>query len=244
MHIQPKAPIPRAQGTYRLPVMLLGNETDEDLTFVKAMTYFEPHSNMREGDLAYLIKCPLPLRQQLQQQERLIPLIWKVRFVVSAWAFDLHKLAHTYPQRVAGVDHAIAMMADGRHHRAVIYAHAMPHGQWPDTACWFAENQLRKVSLREPVQEWPIILQEAKAPFIGYDTERIVRPFVFELAPDMYKSGENVGKPFEHEEATIHTACLLGMEPLLLGELSQGVDPRYIGDPRLWDPDHDILKGK
>ncbi len=240
-----------SKSEYRLPIEIVDPNglTLEDAEFLDAMMEYEPHTNLRPGDLAYLTECPPYLRSKLRLEGRLVPLMWKVRFIVSAWAHELHNMAHAIPDRIVGVDHAFALVEESsldpkRYNHAVIYAHAMPHGQWPDTSCWFPNRCFRKVVVRDPNHDWPVVLDEAKAPFLGYDTDRIMRPFVWQMAPDLYRDGENVGKPFAHEEAAIHTACLLGMEPLLLGDLSSGVDPYYVGSPRALDPDHDIFQGK
>ncbi len=247
----PGTVIPK-RGEYRLPVEIVdpGGLTEDDAEFLDVMMEYEPETQLSTGDMAYLMECPPHVRSKLKLQDRKVPLMWKVRFIVSAWAFELHNMAHSIPDRLYGVDHAYSVVESEscldpkRYNNAVIYAHAMPHGLWPDTAFWFPNRCLKKVVVRDPNREWELVLDEAKAPFVGYDTDSFMRPFVWSIAPDLYGDGDNIGKPLQHEEAAIHTACILGMEDLLLGDLSEGVDPYYIGAPRVLDPEHDIFGGK
>lgn len=249
---------------YGLPINIVDPKgmTPDDDDLLRVMGEHQPKTKLKEGDLVYLTECPPALRMRMK--DRMIPLVWKVRFIVSSWTFELHQLAHSFPDRILGLDHAIHMidshstLAPNRYTRPVIYAHAMPHGKWPDTAYWFREYRmepnrygemqrntlLKKVAVRDPNVEWSQVLDEAQAPFMGYDLDEINRPYVLDMAPDLYGDGENLGRPLPHEEAAIHTACLLGMESLLLGELSDGVDPYYLGGPGLVDPEHDIFRGK
>lgn len=256
---KPSVLIPK-RDEYRLPVQIVDPRgmTENDADFLEVMMEHQPRSSLKPGDVVLLRECPQGLR--LRMQPRMIPLLWKVRFVVSSWTFELHQLAHAYPDKIMGIDHAVSMVeatstVKPEHYtRPVVYAHAMPHGKWPDTAYWFREyfvkrvwdpniedfrtkrvKALQKINVRDPAIDWPTVLDEAKAPFLGYDVDEIVRPYVFDMAPDLYKNGENIGKPLPHEEAAIHTACLLGFEAPLLGDLSTGVDPHFVGSPRLVD---------
>jgi len=248
----PQAAVDRSGSGYGLPVEILDwdSMTLEDEELLDALNEYQPNTNLKAGDLAYLQRCPPSLKDRLKLQGRLVPLVWKVRFVVSAWAFNLHNVAHSYPNKIVGIDHAVSLLEqegslrESQFDHPVIYAHAMPHGLWPDTAHWFPGASLRKVVVRDTNPEWPVVLDEAKAPFVGYDTDRILRPFVWKMAPDLYASGENLGQPLPSEEAAIHTACLLGMETMLLGDLSRGVDPYYVGNPHVVDPHHDLFGKK
>jgi hypothetical protein len=241
------------RGDYTLPLNIIDPSglTPSDGEFIDLMLEHQPKTSLKEGDIVKLKEVPPYVRSRLNMQRRLIPVFWKVRFIVSAWAFEVHNLAHHYPDSVAGIDHAVAMLEsqgqlpEDRYTKAVVYAHAMPHGMWPDTAFWFPRRVLKKVTFREMNPGWPTVLDEAKAPFVGYDDEQIARPFIFDMAPDLYGDGENIGKPFEHEEETVHTMCLLGMEPFLLGDYADGVDPYYFSERKpLIDPEHDIFEKK
>ena len=241
---------PTREHEYRLPMHILSPQsfTEEDGEFLDAMREYDPATNLKPGDVVRILEVPPYLRNKLRFERRLVPVFWKVRFVVSAWAFELHNMAHALPTRFAGIDHAVNMMEvesklEERHYqKPFVYAHAMPHGKWPDTAAWFPGRVLRKATVREANPGWDMVLDEAKAPFLGYDEEALLRPFVLPLAPDLYGDGENIGKPFNHEEATIHTMCLLGMEDFLLGDHANGVDPRFIESQTrpIIDPYHDI----
>lgn len=230
---------------YRLPVKILNSYglTTVEEELVTAMEEHTPDTKFRPGDLAYLLHAPDYVRIKFET----VPRFWKVRFVVSQWAHELHQMAHADPERVMGVDHAVALLeaqgslTERNYNRPWIYAHGYPHGRYPDTASWFPERALRRVMLRENNQEWETILDEAKAPFLGY--EDMAAGFAFDLAPDLYAKGENLGRPFYHEEDTFHTACLLGMEEPMM----KPVDPYIVGsefDKGPLDPDHDFLASR
>lgn len=198
---------------------------DEDL--IQALDAYPPKTRFKPGDIASIIDAP----EYLLARRRMLPRYWQIRFVVSAWAYELMRLRHNNQGiTIYGLDHAAALIEERRgllpqrYARPIIYAHGFPHGAYPDTACWFAERCLRKLPLRGPTENWELILDEAKAPFLGYNGELLAAPFTFDIAPDLYSSGENLGSPFIFEETAFHTASLLGMEQRMLS----AVDPRFI----------------
>ncbi len=238
-----KDPFKRPTTGYRVPIVVL-NElglTAEEAELVQAMNEHAPETQFRDGDLVYLKRCP----PRLRMQREMIPRFWKVRWVISTWAYEVHALVHN-PElagNISGIDHIVALMEaqpsyeERRNKRSMIYAHAFPHGLYPDTAMWFTESCFRKATLTEICQTWPQVLDEAKAPFYGYDRDALLANFALDMAPDYYRDGEAIGRPFDSEEATFHTAALLGMEELMMTP----VDPWAIGDPHDLDPEHDIF---
>lgn len=234
-----------------VPVEIIdpGRFSERETELVDALCASAPDTELKRGDLAYLTNCPAHVRRHLEATGRLIPLIWKVRFVVSLWAYEAHNLVQRCGEEI-GLDRLVSLL-DAHAPAAlqapdmpVVYAHGFPHGQWPDSAIWMPGDALRKIAIKDPNVRWPEILDEAGAPFHGYDPSQYRRGFVWQLAPDQYREGENIGKPMFSEEETVHTACLLGMEQLVLGALSEGADPYYVGDPKIIDPDDDIFKGR
>lgn len=229
----------KRNNDYKLPIQVIDHLSPTDEELIVALDQFSPSTRFKPGDLAALHEIPPFLRLRYDA----FPRFWKVRFVLSTWAHEMFKFYLERPGLIRGFDQAVAIM-EANHHQVpiscyrtpMVYAHAYPHGQYPDSAAWLPERCLRKVQLREQNAEWPIILDEAKAPLVGYDLNVITTPFVFDLAPDNYKTGECLGRPFSHEEATFHTACLLGLEELMV----RPAGVHEIGDPRSIDPDHDI----
>ena len=231
--------LPHTGRVADLPVQILDPDslTMADEEMLAAMAEYVPNTKFKPGDLAYLTEAPPYLRSM----RRLLPRVWQVRFIISKWAHELMQLSHAYSVR--GVDHAIALLDKqhfdpNKYDQPVLYVHGYPHGLYPDSAAWVPERILRRVTLREQNQAWNTILDEAKAPFVGYDCHHLAAPYIFDQAPDMYSNGENLGKPFSFEEATTHTAALLGMEEVLF----KPVDPFQINSKRAIDPEHDIFK--
>lgn len=239
-------PFKRPKKDYQLPVVILNDLglTQEEGELLQAMQEYEPETDLRPGDLVYLKRCPPGLRMK----RATVPRFWKIRWVVSKFQYEAHALVHdpVIGGRISGIDHIVALMEsqpgynESSNNRALVYAHAFPHGNYPDTASWFTETCFRKVTLHEHCQLWPHVLEEAKAPFYGINTEGLIANFSLDFAPDFYSDGEGVGAPFESEEATFHTAALLGMEELMM----RPVEPWSIGDPYDLDPEHDVFVGQ
>jgi len=218
---------------YELPIHVLDSKglTSADEEILLAMSEYPPKTNLKKGDLVYLTE-PTPYTRV---NARLgIPRLWQIRLVISAWTFELHRIAQDPYVRPAGIDYAISVLESQNFPRRkwqtpIIYAHGYPHGRWPDTASWFPERVLRRVTFREATQPWETILDEAKAPFRGYDASQLIVPYTFDLAPDMYSDGENIGGPFSFEHNTAHTIALLGGEEILFRPMKE------------LDRDHDIF---
>lgn len=232
--------LPNTGRMTELPITFIDPRsiTLSDEEMLVAMSEHMPNTKFRPGDLGYLAEAPPYLRNT----RKLLPRIWQVRFVVSRWQFELMRLLHSHPS-ILGVDHAIALLeqqgfSPASYRKPVLYCHAFPHGMYPDSAAWMPDRVLKKITFRENNQEWPTILDEAKAPFVGYDDKGLIVPYTYDLAPDLYSNGENLGRPFSFEEATVHTAALLGMEEVLC----RPVDPYYINHSYTVDPAHDIFK--
>lgn len=241
--------LPRTNQNPDLPITIVdpNSLTIADEEMLLAMVEHPPKTDFRPGDLGYLTEAPPYLRNT----KKLIPRMWQVRFIISAWQYELMTLVQSQPT-VHGIDHAIALLeqqgfAPSKYRRPVLYCHAFPHGLYPDSAAWMPETVyrdgawrplLRKVVFREHNQQWQSILDEAKAPFVGYDGSNLMVPYIYDVAPDLYSDGENLGRPFSFEEATVHTAALLGMEEVLF----RPVDPYYINNDHVVDPAHDIFK--
>lgn len=229
---------------YELPIHILDpNAIDEaDEEFLYAMADYAPNTKLKPGDLAYLTEATPFLRMRGE----LLPRFWQIRFVISSWTYELFRLAHS-PERLESeglmLDRAIAMLDEQkfsptRYEKPVIYAHAFPHGLYPDSATWFPEWVLKRVSLRENNQHWERILEEARAPYAGYANRNLIAPYTLDLAPDLYKDGSNVGRPFSFEDATTHTLALLGGEEPMFRPVSAD----ELNNSRVLDPRHDMFR--
>jgi hypothetical protein len=231
--------LPKQGQSTELPITILDKNslTQNDEEMLVAMSEHPPKTDFRPGDLGYLVEA-VPY---LKNTSKMIPRIWQVRFIISQWQHELMRLVHSEP--VAGIDHAAALLesrgfAPANYRKPILYCHAFPHGLYPDSAAWMPVRALRRLTFRENNQQWESILDEAKAPYIGYDPTNLIAPYIYDLAPSMYADGENLGHPFSFEEATVHTAALLGMEEVMF----KPVDAYYISSPYAIDPMHDIFK--
>lgn len=224
--------LPNTGKNAELPIMIFDPKamTEEDEELIVAMDEYPPSTKFRAGDLGYLVRMPQYLKH------RTVARVWQVRFIISRWQYELMRLVNTLPVR--GIDHAITLLdqqgfMDQEYRKPILYCHAFPHGMNPDSAAWMPETSLRRWSLREYNQEWETILAEAHAPYQGYDTKHLLTPYTYDLAPDLYGNGENLGRPFSFEEATVHTAALLGMEEVMF---------RPKPEHYRIDPEHDIFE--
>jgi hypothetical protein len=188
--------------------------SEDDIATISAMDAHPPRTKFKPGDLAYLRS--VPQRLAFLKGDRGIPQFWEIRFVVSLWAYELMLAVHSAPYLgFAGALERIHVPPN-EYSRPMIYAHGFPHGMNPDSATWFNEPDLRRVKIRQDTQDWRTVLDCARAPFHGIDTDNLCAPFIWDIAPDCYNSGENIGSPFSYEEATMHTASLLGLESALV----------------------------
>jgi hypothetical protein len=231
--------------TTDLPINIIDPRamTEADANMIAAMAEHPPHTKFKAGDLCYITEATPYQRHS----SRLIPRMWQIRFIISAWQHELMRLVHSHNLgTIQGIDHAVALLEQQgfyatKYTRPIMYCHAFPHGIYPDSAAWIHERNLKLIPFRELNQPWTNILDEARAPFMGYDSKGLVAPYTYDLAPDLYKNGENLDRPFSFEEATVHTAALLGLEEIMF----RPVDPYYLGpngDVCVEDRFRDILK--
>ncbi len=210
--------ITRPPKVYTAPIRILDPTSvryqDEELLL--AFDEYPPKTKFKPGDLAIIQDVPEYLALRCTD----IPNIWQIRFVISTWMFELMRLVHS--DDPVGIDHAVCLLEERfgltpeRYFRPVIYAHGFPHGLNPDSATWFPERALRRIALRSSNEDWPVILDAARAPLLGYDESRMIAPYNFDVAPDLYANGESLGRPFHFEEAAVHSAALLGLEEALM----------------------------
>ncbi len=239
---EPKIVCP-ADPNYELPISIVDPKeiTPEDEELLQAMAQHRPKTKFKPGDLAYLTEIPFQLRRS---RGLALPRIWKVRFAISAWAYELMCVAmeHGGYGTKLGMDRAIALLErthfdESKARNPMLYAHGYPHGIYPSTAAWLPARALRPLTFREPNVAWRTVIEEANAPYYGYDSDKLPIPFYFSVAPDDYSTGQNIGHPFLHEEAVTHAACTLGLEEHLFVPIIIGASKK----PRPLDQDHDVF---
>ena len=226
---------------YELPVVLIDHRsvTPQDEEMLQLLAEHPPHSRFKRGDIA-LLHGDIPHKMRLRMER--IPRAWEVRFVVSRWAMELMLTLHSQIQ-VGGADHLRAIieshggLSAPKYSEPILYCHGYPHGMYPNTTAYLREWNVKRLTVRDPVQPWRHIVEEAGAQFYGYDSSQLVRPYNFELAPDDYSKGASLKHPFQHEEPNVEMLCLSGLEEYLF-------DPIIIGQKRrvkTLDEDHDIF---
>jgi hypothetical protein len=201
-----------ANKPHELRIKLLNphGATPEDTAIIETLASVPPKTKFQPGDLALLIEVPKHL-----QHVELVPRMWEVRFVVSRYQFEFHRLLH----QTGGMhDFAIAQIEAARRlprnrwADPVVYAHAFPHGEWPSSAEWFPGHCLQRLTMRAPTEEWEPILDEFSSPFVGYDPSMFGAGVVLDLAPDIYGDQRNRKRPLVFEEDAFHRVCLFGLE--------------------------------
>lgn len=221
-------------NNYQLPVSIVGGTglTMQDEELLQTMAEYSPRTKFKPGDYAWLQEVPY----HLKRRHETLPQIWEIRFVVSAWAYELMMTRH-HNGAPMGMDRAIHLVSEMRglkehqYRSPMIYAHGACHGTHPNTAAWLPERVLRKLVFRSPRVTWPEVVEEAGAWFQGYDPDKLAAPFVFSMAPDDYSHGKNIGKPMLHEESTVHAACCAGLEEALMVPLIVKSNKRAAIDP-------------
>lgn len=226
-------------GDYRLPITVVDADlmTHNDLTAIDAMRAVMPATRLREGAIVRPIDDRVksvrgrPLgyywglwrynRERLASVGAPIPQLWKVRHVLSSWAYGIIGLLQE-GEVIHGTDHAAAMLdttGEEDWGSAMVYAHGWPGAFNPNTACWWDPDVLRVVPLKDfNTEVWPTILDESHTHFRGYPS--VSGNLAIDLAPDAYGLGQRLKNPFKHEEEGVHTACLLGYEEALMVPLS------------------------
>jgi hypothetical protein len=217
-------------GVIRIPN--INDLTPEDEQILLELDLYPPQTQFRPGNIFRLKTVP----PELVASRRPIPVFWQVRFVVSLWAYEM--MAQSYNGVTGGVDRLVATLDAQRipptkYRRPYVYAHGFPHALNPDTAHWFFNvKALEKVVFRDPTQDWPVILDEASAPYCPHYRA----PFVFDLAPSRYDLGQKRRNPFSFEDSTVHSMALMGFESHLFSHFDpQGIERVFI------DPEHDII---
>ena len=230
--------IPSDDEEYSLPInMLTDGTTEGEEELLAALTLYRPATRFREGDLAILLEVPSHLRKR-----PVVPRIWKVRFVVTRWAWDLMKVATLHGGNLTA-SQAIMLLESYKHleqheyRRPLIFATGYPQGDYENSAAWLPEPLLKRLIRRETTQSWERILYNAHADYRGYDTEQFRTNFVLDLEPNNYKDGRSLQRPFDEELPLVHVLHSAGLGPYL--EL-----PYINNEPdRLQplDPEHDQL---
>jgi hypothetical protein len=194
----------------RIKILNPHGTTPEDEAIIDTLASVPPKTKFQTGDLALLQEVP----RHLQHVEA-IPRMWEVRFVVSRYQFEMHRLLH---QTGGMLDYVIAHVETTRRvprHKQedpIVYAHAFPHGEWPSSAEWFPGHCLQRLALRAPTEDWEPILDEFSSPFLGYDSSLFGAGVVLDLAPDIYGDQRPKRRPLGLEESAFHRVCLLGLE--------------------------------
>lgn len=255
---------------YTLPIQLLGQSLtfEEELTLL-AMERYPPTCHFKPGDHA-MLRSPSHL---MRMQRKPLPTTWEIRFVISAWAYELFArldyasrqgrgifdhfsldpgevltqyepgdldgtITTLFTEHVADHFSMEGSLNEWDFYKPVIYAHGWPHGNFPDTAAWFMNpKQLTKMNLLDETQPWEPLLDEFQTPLVGFDTDA---PFSLDIAPDNYAGGVSKRRPLNHEEATFHTACLLGLEEYIMVPVHPEKLLDRNGTPLL-DEQHDIF---
>jgi hypothetical protein len=223
---------------YNVPVAILDEKmlTMDDEELMQAMARYKPRTRFKEGDFVILTEIPDHLRWR-----ETLPRCWKVRFVVTYWSYNLMCItqsggAVTLSQAINILENHKALHGATEFRKPMIYAHGYPHGEYPDTAAWLPEAMLRRTVFKETTSPWQDIVEEARAPYLGYDTDKVPTRFVLEYAPRNYRSGENLQRPFIAEEPLVNTLYFAGLEEMLEVPYVIGEQDRVA---RI-DEDHDI----
>lgn len=192
------------------------NEMDEEL--LQAMLLYRPDTRFKDGDFALLMEYPNYL---IRKFKGLVPRVWKIRMVITSWAWDLLKVASVH-QGVITAKQAIRLLESQRGlgefthwGHPLIFATAFPQGWYPNSAAWIPDRFMRRLIRRQAHQKWSVMLPEQKADYRGYDTDTIRTNFMFDLEPARYQDGRDIGRPLEAEEAMVQTLYLSGLGPYM-----------------------------
>jgi hypothetical protein len=225
---------------YSLPINVLDERMlrIEDEELMMALAEYKPRTKFKENDFVILTSVPSYLRDR-----ETLPRCWKIRFVITRWAYELMTVILQYGGAISVAQATTFLESmpsfDPRRMRdARIYAHGYPHGDHPDSTAWLPEALLRRTTFKETAMQWVNIVEEAGAKYRGYDTNNLPSRFVLDLAPDNYKDGANLRRPFVSEEPLVHTLCKhAGLDEIL-------AVPYVIGEydhVKQLDRDHDIF---
>jgi len=222
--------------TMKTPLIYLNEygPSEAELEIIDNMDSYPPDTKFKQGDIAFLKSPPPWLRWEMAGPKWAhfgIPQVWQVRFVISTFQFEMHRMVHEHAEMGLGLDQAHNFLEEGpgslpRHHyrNPIVYAHAFPHGYYPNTCHWFPERVLKRLVLRAPTENWEPILDEFNTPFTGYDPTRFNAGFVLDMAPDRYDIAQDLQRPLTAEEGSFHSACLLGLEQHMVNPMLNPVE--------------------
>jgi hypothetical protein len=224
---------------YSIPLTILQEEflTSNDEELMQALTQYRPRTKIKAGDFVMLDEIPAWLKNR-----PILPRCWKVRFVITAYAYHLMQLVEHHGGQL-GLDQAISFLeaqpypAPRDYRKPMVYATGYPHGEYPDSAAWLPEPSLRRTIYKETQMAWFDIVNEAGAEYRGFDSEQFKSRFALDFAPDNYKDGNNLGRPFVAEEPLVNTLHFLGLGEMLEVPHVQGEPDRV----RPLDRDHPIF---
>lgn len=207
----------------------VGPVDEDDMALIETLGYVAPtNTSLTAGQICQLVEPTTAMKMNGRQVSR----IWQVRFVISMWTYGAYRAAlrlqqaGTWGQALAiAKGDVYTMLRDHNdvppkmYKKAIVYAHSFPHGMYPDSAAWFYAKNLLPFTVLTNHEGWPLILDSAGAPYGGIDSPLHV---TFDLAPDHYRKGSAIGRPFEFEDAAVHTMALFGYEEAMM----LPVDPR------------------
>ena len=202
---------------YQIPINILSDKplSMHDELLIQEMTRYRPRTKIKEGDVLYLMAVPPWLWHQRDE----VPRWWKVRFVASYWAYHIMSVATKVGGGVT-VDHARQLLRGAANHvrgnarLPMVFAVPVPHGENANSAVWLPVELLKRTTLYEPNQHWRHIVEEFKTAYRGYELRPDIA-FHFDLEPDDYAKGQNLGRPLRAEEDLVDDMCAQGFETSL-----------------------------
>lgn len=224
-------------GDYSIPINVLHSQRLEmgDELLLHEMARYKPDTRLREGDFVLLMARPPWMTAPV------VPRTWKVRFVVTLWAWQLMKAA-TECGGAISLDEAVWLLETAskqtsqRANKAMIFATSYPIGKYPKTVQWLPEQLTRRTTFREPTQNWNEIINELGADYRGYEVDDD-RNFVLDLEPNDYNLGKSLDRPLRAEEAMTHDLYLAGLEDWIEFPYEANEPDRLAP----LDPEHDIF---
>ncbi len=234
--------------SYKLSVAVIDELklTPDDEEMMQAMAMYKPRTRFAEGDFVMLMRVPDHLRAR-----EVLPRCWKIRFIITYWAWNVLRINKQYGGKIS-YQQAMMMLEDYRqvnggqeYRKPMIYCHGYPHGMYPQSAAWIPEDCLRRTMFTEFNQSWEEIVDEAQAPYLGYDVEKLRGSRIeFEVAPRNYRDGRNLKHPFRAEEPLtnqlmgiphmdeIMETPIINANPHKLVQLDEDHDIYVVDDPQ------------
>jgi hypothetical protein len=224
--------------TIRINVLSPYGLTEEDEELLHLLSLYTPRCKFREGDIALLTHVP----EYMKKGRTKLPKFWKVRFVITRWAWDLVKVATHYGSTLSA-EQAMTLLENFKHYEKnekrepLIFGHGYPHGKNKGLVTWLPYQYLRQTIHSEPTEPWEGIVHEFSAEYAGYDDNEIKRSFHWDLEPNNYHDGRNLDHPLVAEEPLVQKLYMAGLGSHL-------ESPYIIGEPdrlRPIDRDHDVF---